>query len=192
MSRKARRIKRPPPPPEQPAHHPLYFALVANQHATQTQQSWFDILPHDIQEVIWREYYKNCLLQIQEFGQYRAIIRIYLERLFKNKYYNDIKFMRNSNHDMIVRWKGNYNESPSWFRPSFGESLHKELVPLFCSFDDTYSVKTYYKIFHDRIGLIIPALYGICKAVPADWDYIGRAGEMAASRFTNDRVVQVK
>ena len=192
MARKARRIKCSPLIPAQPAHHPLYFTLVANQLATQKQQSWFDILPEEIHEIIWREHYKKCLLQIQEFGQYRAIIRIYLENLFKKKYYNDIKFVRDSNHNMMVRWKGNHNESPSWFTPSFGKSLYRELVPLFCSFDKTGLIRTHYKIFHDRVGLSIPALYRLCKAVPTDWDYIGHAGEMAASKFTNDRVIQVK
>ena len=47
--------------------HPIYYQLLALQLSKQKPQSWMDILPEDIKNVIWREYFKAPLLQIREF-----------------------------------------------------------------------------------------------------------------------------
>ena len=179
MPRKAKRIKR------NPITHrnPIYFDLVARQLATQKQQSWFDILPEDIKIIIWKEYYKAPLLQIKEFGMFRAIIQIYIRNhIYKNDY-DDIKYSRNGKY-MVLRYSTNKDHYSIETSECSTYSLHNSIISLFSSYDTITKKRIYYKIFDESIVPNIKYLYGLCKLVPDNWDYIGRAEDIVAGKFT--------
>jgi hypothetical protein len=193
MARKARRIKRNIQHTDiqhtdtdiqhTDTHHPSYYMLVAKQLATGQQQTWLDILPNDIHELIWREKYKECFTQIQLFGQYRKIIRIYLKQLFYSKYYDDIKFSRDGKQ-VTIRHPTPHTNRPMWAESSCPGHIYKELCPLFTSYGNNFSERVSFRIFDENIVPDIITLYNICKDVPENWDYMGWAGETAASKFT--------
>lgn len=176
-----------------PRPSPTYALLLARQATTGRQQSWLDALPSELQVMIWKEHFKGTLAQVREFGRYRAVIRLYLERYLENKYYDDVKFSRDG-HLFLRRRKGQ-SRWWWWYTPDEPGAVYRNLVPLFtppCEgsrgrvFPD---VPAYLPLVFTRASAPLPALYGLCKATPPDWDYIGRIGERTASRYTSDRVI---
>ena len=171
MARKARRIKRNiqhtdtqhTDTQHTDNHHPAYYMLVAKQLATDKQQTWLDILPNDIHDLIAREKYKECLAQIQLFGSYRGIIRIYLKRMFHNKCYDNIQFSRDSKQ---VTTYSNAASEKLWVVSSCPGDIYRELWPIFSSFGTNFSERTSFRIFNDNIVPDIITLYTICNAVP--------------------------
>ena len=177
MARKARRIKR---RVSESPRHPVYYQLLALQLSRQRQQSWFDILPEDIKNMIWREYFKTPLLQIREFGMYRGIIRIYMQKHIHRNYYDDVKYSRDGKH-VVLRYAtdmGHYHISNE------EHDTHSHIISLFSSYDPHTKERTYYKIFDESIVTNVRSLYGLCKAVPENWDYIGRAEDIVAGKYT--------
>ena len=180
MARKARRIKRQTSDNTSSRKHPIYFELLATQLSTNKEQSWFDVLPEEIKTIIWREYYKTPLLQIREFGMYRGIIRIYMQKHVHRNYYDDVKYSRNGKF-MVLR---HVNSTYHYDIADKDYNTHNAIVSLFSSYDATTQKRTYYKIFDEAIVPGIRSLYGLCKAVPENWDYIGRAEDIVAGRYT--------
>ena len=160
--------------------HPIYYQLLALQLSKQKPQSWMDILPEDIKNVIWREYFKAPLLQIREFGMYRGIIRIYMQKHIHKNYYDDVKYSRDGRH-VVLRCATNMKQHCI---VNEEQDTHYNIVSLFSSYDTQTRERTYYKIFDDSIVTNVKSLYGLCKAVPENWDYIGRAEDIVAGKYT--------
>ena len=182
MARKARRIKRRVSDMNHAilSRHSIYYHMLALQLSTQRQQSWFDILPEDVKNMIWKEYFKAPLLQIQEFGMYRGIIRIYMQKHIHRNYYDDVKYSRDGRH-VALRHAANMKY---YHIVSEQEHTHDNIVSLFSSYDIHTKERTYYKIFNEAIVTDVRLLYGLCKAVPENWDYIGRAEDIVAGKYT--------
>ena len=47
-----------------------------------------------------------------------------------------------------------------------------------------YNTKSWYTPSFEAIVTNVKSLYGLCKAVPEDWDYIGRAEDIVAGKYT--------
>ncbi|MHA2082834.1 MAG: hypothetical protein ACXABD_03710 [Candidatus Thorarchaeota archaeon] len=180
MARKAKRIRRRVPNENLVYKHPTYFELLAVQLATNKQQSWFDVLPEEIKTMIWKEYYKTPLLQIREFGMYRGIIRIYMRKHIHRNYYDDVKYSRDGKH-VVLRYATNAHH---YHIVDKDNNTNINMDALFSSYDSASQERTYYKIFDEAIVPNIKVLYGLCKAVPEDWDYIGCAEDIVAGRYT--------
>ena len=180
MPRKAKRIRRQISNNTSSRAHPIYFELLAMQLSKQKYQSWFDILPEEIKTVIWREYFKTPLLQIQEFGMYRGIIRIYMQKHIHKNYYDDVKYSRDGKF-VVLRYAANMR---NYRIANDKDYTHENIVSLFSSYDTQTKERTYYKIFDEAIVTNVKSLYGLCKAVPEDWDYIGRAEDIVAGKYT--------
>tara|TARA_A100001015_G_C14861212_1_gene660457 strand:- start:399 stop:971 length:573 start_codon:yes stop_codon:yes gene_type:complete len=188
MPRKARRIKRQQFKSKKvdsnnttTNHNDTYFILVAKQMATNRQQSWLDSLPDEIQSMIWQKYYYNCHVQIKEFGMYRGIINIYVKRHITKELYEDAKFSRNGKY---IAFQYSSNNKRYYNIIETEDSVYNEILGLFSSYASGSKQRIYYKIFNESIVPDITYLYGLCKPIPNNWEFIGRAEDIVAGRFT--------
>lgn len=198
MPRKAKRIQRNINKVTYNEPGELYYNIIALRQNSKNQiTTWMDILPEDVKEVIWKQFYKtNVMVQVQSFGQYRGIIRIYIKNHLKGKFYDDMKYSRNnrihirSEHKIesdIQPHRNTLSDEIIWYTNNVHDECHKSICRFFGEFN--YSINEYQTnkgdyIFNPKIINSIEMLYGICKLTPENWDYIGRYDETSARRFT--------
>jgi hypothetical protein len=165
------------------------------QHSNKRYKSWLDILPEDIQTLIWKKVYNSSVEQISVFGSYKALIKCYLSRhLFNNN--NNIKsiivdnsdnFIQQNNDNRFYRWGENvkyYKIISQMLSPSSDWDCNN-------NYDDYCSAKKFYsdkfntiKIFNKNIVDTLYKIYMLCRFVPDDWQKIGRWENLAATRYT--------
>ena len=159
-------------------------------------RTWLDILPADIQTLIWKKVYDQSMEKIVVFGSYKAIVKSYFSRHLLSD--NIIKTIIVDNSDNFIQ----YNNDNCIYRCCENVKYYRIISHLLSPSTEWtsknndnneiyYSEKDYYrdkfntvKIFDKNIVNTLSKIYMLCKFVPNDWDKIGRWENLAATRYT--------
>ncbi len=165
------------------------------QHSSKTYyMSWLDILPEDIQTLIWKKVYDFSVEQISVFGSYKALVKCYLSKhIFHN---NNIKaivldnsdnFIQQDNDNRFYRCGENvkyYKIISQMMSPSSDWDSNNNCQKFYCAKNFYRDKFNTIKIFNKNIVDTLYKIYMLCKSVPDDWEKIGRWENLAATRYT--------
>ena len=161
--------------------------------------SWLDILPEDIQTLIWKKVYDCSVEQIAVFGSYKALVKCYLSKhIFhnNNNNNNNIKAIVMDNNDNFIQ----QNNDNRFYRCGENVKYYKIISQMMSPSSDWdsnnnneefYCAKKFYrdkfntiKIFNKNIVDTLYKIYMLCNFIPPDWNKIGRWENLAATRYT--------
>ena len=159
--------------------------------------SWLDILPEDIQTLIWKKVYDCSVEQIAVFGSYKALVKCYLSKHIFHNNNNNIKAIVMDNNDNFIQ----QNNDNRFYRCGENVKYYKIISQMMSPSSDWdsnnnnneefYCAKKFYrdkfntiKIFNKNIVDTLYKIYMLCNFIPPDWNKIGRWENLAATRYT--------
>lgn len=150
-------------------------------------RNWVNILPEEIQQLIWKEVFKETLDKLHEFRMYKELVKQYMKRVIKddNIYLvfdrkNDLFYTNINDHENIYINHYTSDTLSAMFSTPTIETMHGGISP-------KRQVVTNFNtcgIMDSSIIDTMPKMYGLCRPIPDNWIFIGRYNEYAACRFT--------
>ena len=150
-------------------------------------KNWINILPEEIQQLIWKEVYKETLGKLHEFRMYKELVKQYIKRAIKD---DDIYFVFDRKNDLFY---SNRNGDGNIYINQYTTSTLSAMFssPTIETMHGTISPKTQVLSNFNTCGIMdpliidtMPKMYGLCRPIPDNWTFIGRYNEYAARKFT--------